>query len=96
MDWEQIAALIIAISPLYGAGDLDGAAEAWTTANALAAERGLAPQPADVDDAAVAAIQAHLADALETVSAQVSGVSLADAVSSVMQRVEALTSATAP
>jgi hypothetical protein len=79
IDWEQIAALSIAMSPLYGAGDIEGAASAWEMAKALAAERDIRIQPLDIDEEARSAIEAHpreletlprpLREALSTVTA---------------------------
>jgi hypothetical protein len=59
IDWEQIAAMSIAASPLVAAGDLEGAAQAWAMANALAGERDLKLQPADIDEEARSAIEAR-------------------------------------
>ena len=57
IEWEQIAALSIAVSLLHAAGDAQGAAQIWAAVNALAAERNLKLQPADVDSEAVTAIE---------------------------------------
>jgi tetratricopeptide (TPR) repeat protein len=62
IDWEQIAALSIAMSPLYAAGDIEGAASAWAMANALAGERDIRIQPLDIDEEARSAIDAQTRD----------------------------------
>ena len=87
IEWEQVAALTIAISPLFAAGDVEGAAETWAAATALATERNLRIQPADIDSEAVAAIEgaeleyvvrqprdgARLEEALELAKRQLEG-----------------------
>ena len=57
IEWIQVASLSIAVSLLHAAGDAQGAAQTWAAANALAAERNLTLQGADIDDEAVAAIE---------------------------------------
>ena len=57
IEWEQIAALSISVSLLHAASDVEGATQTWAAANALASERHLKLQPADVDTEAVTAIE---------------------------------------
>jgi tetratricopeptide (TPR) repeat protein len=59
IEWEQIAAISIAVSPLFAAGDIEGAASAWAMANALADERDIQIQPLDIDEQARSAIEAQ-------------------------------------
>jgi hypothetical protein len=59
IEWEQIAALSVAMSPLYAAGNIEGAASAWAMANALATERDIRIQPLDIDEEARSAIEAQ-------------------------------------
>jgi predicted ATPase len=59
IEWEPIAAMSIAVSPLYAAGDIEGAASAWEIANAVADERDIRIQPLDIDEEARSAIEAQ-------------------------------------
>jgi hypothetical protein len=64
IEWLLISCLSLAVSPLYAAGDLDGAAQAWALANAQADEHSeFELQPADIDEEAVSAIEAETREA---------------------------------
>ena len=84
IEWEQVAGLVIAISPLVAGGDMDGATFAWESGNALAKDRGLTIQAADIDDEARAVIEARAGHV------EVLPHSLADAITAVRASMEAL------
>jgi hypothetical protein len=96
IEWEQIAAMSVAVSPLYAAGDIEGAAPAWAMAKALAGERDIRIQPLDIDEDALAGIRAHSDDVTETIVRPDKGRSLGDAMDSVKASVRALTSERQP